>query len=296
MKNKMALGFGCLVVLVMVVVAEGRLVRPWTDAELMDKSDLVVIATPISTRDLAETSSLGWEGGLFRGVETTFKVLNARKGMPANDRIILHHYRTENWFPPNGPGLINFTPNSTNQLMLYLMGDGTNRYAPVAGQIDPGLSIKPVPKNPGWIGMPSVPPMADADPTVRHTVSVHVPVRLHARHDGNSIEIETDELMVTNLTVGANMATGTACETNVRQNGKLLTLGDSSLRGGFADGGYSDNLTLALDKPLKSEESFTVEVKLTLFETDEPTQHFWLPQSGKKFRVLCEKTFSLEVN
>jgi len=140
----MALGFGCFAVLAMVVVAEGRLVRPWTDAELMDKSDLVVIATPIGTRDLEETSSLGRIGGPFRGVETLFKVLDARKGKPPNDRIILHHYRIENWSPPNGPMLINFTPNRTNPLILYLIGDGTNRYAPTAGQIDPGLSIKPI--------------------------------------------------------------------------------------------------------------------------------------------------------
>jgi len=38
-----------------------------------------------------------------------------------------------------------------------------------------------------------------------------------------------------------------------------------------------------------------LEVKTTMFETDEPAQHMWSPQSGKKYRVLCEKTFKLVV-
>src|SRR5690348_9897766 len=71
-------------------IAQARLVRVWSEAELQNASDLVVVASPIGTKDLDETNSLGWFQSAsfqsrFRGVETTFKVLDVRKGMPAND-------------------------------------------------------------------------------------------------------------------------------------------------------------------------------------------------------------------
>jgi hypothetical protein len=135
-------------------LAHARGVHSWSDAELMKASDLVVIASPVETKDLDETNSLGWpQNGSFqtrfRGVETIFKVFDVLKGMPANDRIALHHYRFEDGWgsPPNGPTLITFTPDGTNRYLLYLVNDGTNRYAPAAGQIDPGLSVRPPPTN-----------------------------------------------------------------------------------------------------------------------------------------------------
>jgi hypothetical protein len=90
----------CLALATVQLTAHARFVRPWSDAELRNASDLVVVASALETKDLDETNALGWSGSAsfsakFRGVETTFKVLNVLKGMPANDRIILHHYRYE---------------------------------------------------------------------------------------------------------------------------------------------------------------------------------------------------------
>jgi hypothetical protein len=129
--------------------ASARAVRPWSKEELMKAADLVVVATPMATKDLNEENSLGWErtiGGAaikFRGVETTFKVIDVLQGKPPGDQIVLHHYRIEKLAPPNGPMLFEFTSGSTNKLVLFLKKDGDNRYAPVAGQVDPGLSIRP---------------------------------------------------------------------------------------------------------------------------------------------------------
>jgi hypothetical protein len=149
MKSKIIL---CLALIAFNLSANARAVRSWSDAELLKASDLVVVGVPIKVKDLDETNSLGWSQSesfwpRFRGVETTFKVSDVLKGMPANDRVVLHHYRIEiEWeSPANGPDFIGFTPNSTNKYLLYLIKDGTNRYAPAAGQIDPGLSIKPAP-------------------------------------------------------------------------------------------------------------------------------------------------------
>ena len=140
----------CLALVLFGLSSQARLIRPWSEAELLQASDLVVVGRPVKVKDLDEMDSLGWPqyGSYhprFRGVETTFKVSGVRKGTPLTDQIVLHHYRFEHENPPNGPTFISFTPNSTNEYVLYLKNDGTNRYTPVAGQIDAGLSIKSAP-------------------------------------------------------------------------------------------------------------------------------------------------------
>jgi hypothetical protein len=140
----------CLALVAFNLAAHARLVRWWSDAELSAASDLVVVGHAIKVKDLNETNSLGWPStatfqSRFRGVETTFKISAVRKGTPARGQIVLHHYREEiGWGePPNGPTFISFTPGAPYEYLLYLKQDGTNRYAPAAGQVDPGISIKP---------------------------------------------------------------------------------------------------------------------------------------------------------
>src|SRR5262249_16455582 len=155
--TKRTLNILCYAVLLAITTsAQARLVRIWSEADLLKASDLVVLGRPIKVKILDETNSLGWNGTdkfqpRFRGVETTFKVLDVFKGMPETDQIILHHYcyETEWGSPPNGPGFVSFSPGSTNKFMLYLVRDGTatNRYAPVTGQVDPGDSVRPPPTN-----------------------------------------------------------------------------------------------------------------------------------------------------
>lgn len=156
--TKLRLPF-CFAMIALGSGASARIVRPWPEDELQKASDLIVVATPIETKDLEETTSLGWDTGrtgvTFRGVETTFKVLDVLKGRYANDRIVLHHYRQDGALSvtnglfivipstlPNGPDFMDFVPNNTNRLLLYLVKDGPNRYAPVTGQIDPGRSFR----------------------------------------------------------------------------------------------------------------------------------------------------------
>lgn len=139
----------CLALVAFDLSSHARAVRLWSDAELMEASDLVVVGQPIKVKDLDESNSLGWDKSIgwaqltFRGVETTFKVSDVLKGMPATDQIVLHHYRFEKVHPPNGPNLIDFIPGDTNRYLLYLINDGTNRYAPAAGQIDPVVRPPP---------------------------------------------------------------------------------------------------------------------------------------------------------
>ncbi|HEY3857865.1 MAG TPA: hypothetical protein VGO67_26060 [Verrucomicrobiae bacterium] len=139
----------CLALVAFNLSLQARGVRLWSGAELMEASDLVVVGRPIKVKDLDESNSLGWDKSIgwsqltFRGVETTFKISEILKGTPASDQVVLHHYRFDKVNPPNGPTFVEFTPGDTNEYLLYLINDGTNRYAPTSGQIDPQFPIKP---------------------------------------------------------------------------------------------------------------------------------------------------------
>jgi hypothetical protein len=298
-KSKISL---CLALAVVNLMVQARVVRPWSEAELQNASDLVVIVSPVETKDLDETNALGWPqyGSFqtrFRGVETTFKVFDVLKGMPANDRIALHHYRFEDGWgsPPNGPTLITFTPHGTNRYLLYLVNDGTNRYAPAAGQIDPGLSVRPPPTN--SFGFPLLPPIAGADPSIRHPVSVHVPAKLQIERTADMLSVEIDKslLEATNLMVGTNMVTGVENKTYVYPAGESRT---ANGRLGLSSG-LDFNLGVCYwhtkqgGIPLPGKK-YVVEIDLTAFETDIPPQHDWSPH-GKNYKILWQRTLKQTV-
>ncbi len=106
---------------------------------MRNASDLIVVGTVAKVTDLDETNTTLWYGFKFRGVETTFNVSKVLKGTIPDNEIVLHHYRFTNYTPKNGPELLNLTANSTNQYLIYLVKDGTNRFAPVSGQLDPAV-------------------------------------------------------------------------------------------------------------------------------------------------------------
>ncbi|MDB6024403.1 MAG: hypothetical protein JWM68_626 [Verrucomicrobiales bacterium] len=289
--------FFCLAVMCVGfnLTSQARLVHLWSESELQEASDLIVIGSPIGTKDLDETNSLGWSQSAsfrprFRGLETTFKVLDSLKGMPANDRIVLHHYRNEiEWgSPPNAPNFISFTPNETNQLMLYLIADGTNRYAPVTGQIDPSLSVGSVPTN--RFGYPLVPPIATANPSIRLPLVVHVPAGLKIVRTAEMLSVEVDEssLTITNLMVGTNMVTGVQSELYVYPEDERRPA-----TGRYGLGGFNLGTSFLQTKPdgiPLPGKKYIVEMELKFFETDIPWQHMWHPQGSKKYKVLWQRT------
>lgn len=284
--------------------APARIVRSWSDAELMKAADLVVVATPLATKDLDETNSLGWSQSesfrpRFRGLETAFKVYDVLKGMPANDRIVLHHYRNEiEWgSPPNGPDFVTFTQGSTNKLVLYLIKDGASRYAPVTGQVDSYLSIRPLPTDPTdrffLFHMPMLPPIAEADPSIRNPVSARVPTRLKVERtdDTLSVEIDTNSYVSTNLMVGTNLVTGSdSClyvypigGSRPSQAHVEIVGGTDCLLAGIWHKADRDGIPVVGKK-------YVVEADFTIFETDIPPQHMWMPWGSKNYRVLWRQT------
>jgi hypothetical protein len=143
MKLKLIL---CLALMAFDRSSSARVVRMWSDAELMAASDLVVIGQPVETKDLAETNALGFSStesfqSRFRGVETTFKISAVLKGTQVGNQVVLHHYRFEWGSPPNGPSLVEFNRGDTNEYLLYLKNDEKNRYASVTGQMDPTIKL-----------------------------------------------------------------------------------------------------------------------------------------------------------
>jgi len=116
-----------------------RAIRPWTEDEMRNASDLIMVGTVAKVTDLDETNTTLWYGFEFRGVETTFNVSKVLKGKISDHEIVLHHYRFTKYTPKNGPSFLNLVVNATNQYLLYLAKDGTNRFAPVSGQIDPAV-------------------------------------------------------------------------------------------------------------------------------------------------------------
>jgi hypothetical protein len=136
-------------------VASARIIPPWTFQQLTDRSDLVVIGKPVSTNDTAERIS-NWQGFTMQsvvGVETKFSVDAVLKGDKQLKTVVLHHYRADRLWVPNGPTFLSFDPAAEFRsdvprvratYILFLTKETDTRYAPAAGQVDPGLAIRQV--------------------------------------------------------------------------------------------------------------------------------------------------------
>jgi hypothetical protein len=132
-------------------IAAARDVRLWSYQELLDNSDLAVIATPIANSGTNEHIDLpGFEGEHVVGVETKFAVSAVLKGDQPQKKIVLHHYRLADGSPrvPNGPTYVFFAPARQDDLftkpayLLFLTREGDSQFAPVVGQTDPAIGVR----------------------------------------------------------------------------------------------------------------------------------------------------------
>jgi hypothetical protein len=137
-------------------IVAARAVRIWPYQELLEKSDLVVLATPTATNDTKEHIDLpGFVGEHVIGVETKFTVSAVLKGDKALSYFVFHHYRITDGpniaHVPNGPSFISFDPVTTRNptilprtFILFLIREADGRYAPIAGQTDPGGAVREI--------------------------------------------------------------------------------------------------------------------------------------------------------
>ena len=114
----------------------------WTYQDMLDKSDLVVIAEPTATKQTAEAMILpGISPDIHVvGVETAFEVSATLKGSKETKTLLLHHYRFADPSESKllgAPDLAVFDPKTKQCFLLFLVRESDGRYAPVTGQTDP---------------------------------------------------------------------------------------------------------------------------------------------------------------
>lgn len=158
---RLVLKIATILLLVIANQAQARPVLVLSYQKMLAKSDLVVIADPISkTTDTKEQAFLPgiWlqekDGKQSKiesiGVETVFAVSAVLKGDKTVKQFTLHHYREAQYGnESNGPSLVRFDPSDTSRrssYLLFLVRERDGRFAPIGGQTDPGMkAISPVP-------------------------------------------------------------------------------------------------------------------------------------------------------
>jgi hypothetical protein len=143
---------------------------------------------------------------------------------------------------------------------------------------------------PGFEGFPVLPPIATADPSIRSEREFRLPAGLQVKRTDEQMSLELDNVRLVKVKVGKDMATGLKQDLRVYREGKLVVSGYSSLESGpAANPSIGIVLNRKIDKIPQAGEKYTVEIVLTLFETDIPPQHLWSPESGK-YSVLWTKT------
>lgn len=131
--------------------SQSRITIEQSYQELLERSDLVVIATPTTkTTDTKEVTyfpdmlHVDAEGRRTRvqatGVETRLECFAILKGNSELKHIVLHHYRETS--PPrveaDGPLLVSFDPSDQTNYLIFLVRERDGRFAPTGGQTDPG--------------------------------------------------------------------------------------------------------------------------------------------------------------
>ena len=163
------------------------------------------------------------------------------------------------------------------QTRCWILMDGT--------VVEPVLAV-----NSGTNLFPEIPPVADADPSIRHPVSVRVPIAMRVLRQGDSLTVSFLSLQTTNLMVGHKMVTGIIREERVFRGGVTQPRG-ITMQDGLGFESTTNVFTLARHEIPKAGQDFSFEYRVTMFETDLPSQHMWSPQSGKYYRVLWSQAF-----
>jgi hypothetical protein len=132
-----------VLLLVSAGIISARPVNYLSFQERLDKSDLIVVAKPISTQEKAEQAvSPDFAPGTVVGLSTEFEVSLVVKGDKSLKRIVLHHYKfakPEYEDPVDGLGLVSFDPAKKKSYLLFLKKEADGRFAPINGQLDPDL-------------------------------------------------------------------------------------------------------------------------------------------------------------
>ena len=141
----------CILSLLLALPVIARLVYMPDYPQMVEKADLIVIATPVARKELKTREAIP---GVRRGndpilgviINTTFTVKAVLKGtLPDKKKtVVFYHYREAD--PPevqiNGLSLIDFTPNDRSQYLMFLKRRSDGTYEAMNGQTDPVCCIE----------------------------------------------------------------------------------------------------------------------------------------------------------
>lgn len=136
---------------------------------------------------------------------------------------------------------------------------------------------------------PEPPPIADADPAVRHDRAMFLPAALVLEGPPGRLSAHWSLLERVHLEVGHRMVLGTEIALEARAGGELVTE-RLSLTGGVEGLCSVVNPVALLPELAALEGEVVIEATVRIFETDVPPQHMWSPQAGRHYRVLHERT------
>ena len=139
------------------------------------------------------------------------------------------------------------------------------------------------------LGFPAIPPIANADPSIREEKEFLVATRLRIVRGENSISVEVDPDSLESITVdvGINMVAGFRNDQFIYRDGRLVCPGTFGLGGDWYFG-TSTYHTKMFGFPHPGE-TYEIELHIQIFETDIPSQHLWMPESSK-YRILWTRT------
>ncbi len=150
-------------------------------------------------------------------------------------------------------------------------------------------------------GFPVYAPIADANPSIRHTVQIPMPTRLSVQRSVNSLSVSFDPASLRNVKIAA----GQKMSLGLRYALRVYAKGDTRpVDAGVGYASINEAIPSASLGFLKSVQIlnhvqggiptpgklYTIEEDLSLFETDVPPQHMWSPHADKTYRVLWKKT------
>jgi hypothetical protein len=151
-----------IVISVAAPAAHARVVALWPYDRLFKEADVIVIAAAIQTVDTdAHPAYRDWMPYLV-GQRTTFTIDCVVKGTPPDGPLALNHFRFKDGgpVPPNAPMLVVFRtkpmvirgdgkttadmPVGTPRYLLFLKRNTDGSLEPIAGEVDPALSVKEI--------------------------------------------------------------------------------------------------------------------------------------------------------
>lgn len=135
----------CLAFLILALSAVPAIARPvrvWKDAELWKEADVVVLATPQSTKDV-KVAAVQPRPDYWVDVETKLDVQATLKGEAAAEITLRHARYKDGVMPvPNGPMFVRLDPEKRHQFLLFLKRNEAGVLEPLSGQMDAYDSVR----------------------------------------------------------------------------------------------------------------------------------------------------------